>query len=134
MNEGIVMGFISIVGGLGLGAYSMFLVARMREMRHRERLAMIEKGIAPPADLFEWDAGPRNGPYGRRRRSGVLLIFVGLGVMLLIGFGSGRALQGLAVGGFVALIGVAHLVNDRLDRRALKDPNPPPPNSNPPAT
>jgi type VI protein secretion system component VasF len=136
MNEDILIAIIAVGGGLGLGAYSMFLTARMREMRHRERLAMIEKGMAPSADSAgwpDWDEGLRHRPYRQRRRSGVLLIFVGFGLMLLLGFGHQLAVQGLALGGFIALIGVAHLVNDWLDRRAPKVSNPSPHDSSPPA-
>jgi hypothetical protein len=121
----------AILGGLGFAAYAISIKARMREMHHRERLAMIEKGMTPPPlpERPDRDFGCR-----RRRGTGILCIFVGLGLAFLLGYGNGQGMHGYAIGAFVALIGVAVVINSILDSRSLRDPNPPRPDSNPQAT
>jgi uncharacterized protein DUF6249 len=120
----------AILGGLGFAAYAITIKARVREMHHRERLAMIEKGMTPPPLPTGRE---RDYPTHTRRGSGILCIFVGLGLAFLLGYGDHQGIHGYAVGAFVALIGVAMLINSILDSRSLRDSNPSRPDSHPPA-
>jgi len=117
---GIGIAVLAVVGGLGVAYYSMWLQSKARQMKHRERMAMIEKGIAPPALM---ESAAINGVEARKRRSsGVFLICVGIGLALMMGLSKGDTRQ-LWIGGFVALIGVANLVNsvwDERDRRKAR--------------
>ena len=52
-NEGVFF-FLALV----LLGYALYLRFRRRELRHKERMAAIEKGVALP-DLTDIEAGPR---------------------------------------------------------------------------
>jgi hypothetical protein len=94
-------------------------------------MAMIEKGMTPPAEMTL--------PAGRPGETIIesiieaMTIFTGIGLALLLGFGQARGAHGWAIGGFVALIGIAQVINSALDRRALRNSNPSSPNSNLPS-
>jgi hypothetical protein len=53
---------------------------------------------------------------GRHRRAGIMLVGIGLGLMVLIGF-SGSPDGGIAVGGFFCVLGAAFLVNSVFELR-----------------
>jgi uncharacterized protein DUF6249 len=126
---GLAMGFTAMAGGLGIAIYAVWLGGRAREMRHRERLAMIEKGLAP-ADSYE----PAHGSWGlgegyRHRRDGaIMMICVGIGLMMLFGLSSGNW-KSVWIGGFITMFGVGNLtialLNDR-DQRIARRRTPPP--------
>jgi hypothetical protein len=124
----VLVPIVAILGGLGFAGYAMSIKVRMREMHHRERLAMIEKGMTPPPlpTRSDRDFGSRH-----RRGSGIICIFAGLGLAFLLGYGNNQGMQGYAIGAFVALIGVAILINSILDSRPLRDSNPPRSDSSP---
>ena len=118
----IIMGLV-ILSGAGLLMGAMITRRKVREMEHRERLAMIERGLVPPPemDLLRFEAGtgfthPHQPEHLtataiRYRTGGVLLIGLGLGLMLLIAFTSGRPDIGVGIGGAWAILGAASLVN-----------------------
>src|SRR5262245_20837375 len=92
---------------------------RMREMTHRERLAMIDRGLMPSAggDSIRSDALSRSTRFEdqergvRFRTAGVLMIGLGLALTVLIGFAAGQFEIGLGVGGAWAVFGAASLLN-----------------------
>lgn len=122
---------------------------RVREMEHRERLAMIERGLVPAPEVdplgFEAavgltparDAADRStmATAVRYRTAGVLMIGLGLGLMILITFTAGEPGVGVGVGGAWAVLGAASLLNyflmaSRDDRSGPRMPPrwaPPPP-------
>jgi len=126
----LMVPIVAIVGGLCIGAYSMYLKARSREMAHRERLAMIEKGLvpAPEQDPERFDrltGGKRDWhEHGaaRARQSGIMLMGVGVGLAILIGLTSGVLAVGLGVGGFVFMVGLARFVSSAWDTRRIDTP------------
>jgi hypothetical protein len=126
---GLVMGFTAITGGLGIAIYAIWLSGKAREMRHRERLAMIEKGVAPASS---GDLEHGNDSHGRsyrgRRDGGIMMICTGIALMMLFGLSSGNW-KNVWIGGFIAMFGVANLViavlNER-DARASRRPTPKP--------
>ena len=138
---------LAILAGVALMITAMFNRRKMREMEHRERLAMIERGLMPSPEsdpgAFEAAAGfaaPPDEPGVGYRTAGVLMIGFGLGLMLLIGVLSRSVRLGLGIGGVWAIIGAAALVNyyliahreeersqqPRWTPRARKAPEPPP--------
>lgn len=93
----------------------------LREMEHRERLAMIEKGLIPPPELdpagFETRSGVAPPPSASRARSaGVMLIGLGFALILLIGVAGGGVEIGIGIGGAFAMVGAAFLLNAFLSR------------------
>jgi hypothetical protein len=131
---------------------------RVRELEVRERIAMIERGLVPPPEKdpagfdramnryerqrdgdqqWGWRRRPRSS--SRYRSAGITMMGVGVGLALLIGM-TGDATAGIGVGGFLAVVGFAFLVNslfaprqdDYYSSYARNYPPPPPPPSEPP--
>jgi len=115
------MGFLAIVGGLGVAYYSIWLQSRARQMKHKERMAVIEKGILPPA-LMEADAVSGRGRHSQRG-SGVFMICMGIALSLMMWLTSG--IKNVWIGAFIALFGVANLINAHLDDRDRRKSPPP---------
>lgn len=122
-----IMGMI-ILAGVGLLIATMMNRRRMREMTHRERLAMIDRGLIPSPERdpagFESATGLTARPADagtRYRTAGVLMIGLGLALMVLITFTSGEAGVGIGVGGGWAILGAASLFNYFLISRRESD-------------
>ena len=104
---------------------------KVRELEVRERIAMIERGLVPPPEvdprgfdraMDRYDRHRDHRP-GRHRRSGVTLIGVGFGLMVLISFAGESPRQGFGVGGFLVILGLAFFINSLFESHEL----PPPP-------
>jgi hypothetical protein len=105
--------FIVLIGTFSLVAYWMSRQAKTRELLHRERLAMIEKGLMPsnwppPGESDEVSVRPRY------RSIGVVIAALGFGLMLIIGVAAGEGRIGVGIGGAVAVLGLALFVNSYL--------------------
>ena len=92
----------------------------LREMEHRERIAMIQSGMvpAPEADplAFETQLGPASTTLSRKdrwRTAGTLTIGFGLALLILLAF-TGEGDIGVAVGGAFVVLGVSLLLNGML--------------------
>ena len=138
---------VAILAGCTVAIVGTLARNRVRELEIRERIAMIEKGLVPPPevdprgferamarqDLQSFQARYR--PYGRHRRGGITLIGVGLGLMVLITFVDSNPRDGIGVGGFLVIIGLAFLINSMFESRELDPgPRPSPGSSTPPST
>jgi hypothetical protein len=132
-----------IAAGVILMSVAMVNRRKIREMEHRERLAMIQRGLVPSPESdpggFEAATGLTGGSpsagAARYRTAGVLMIGLGLGFMMLISFAAGSAAVGIGVGGAWALLGAASLLNYVLMTRSERQHTPasrwtpPPPRS-----
>ncbi|HZR23136.1 MAG TPA: DUF6249 domain-containing protein [Vicinamibacterales bacterium] len=116
---------IAIIGGIATAIVGTINKARIRELEIRERIAMIERGMVPAPEVdphgFDRamsrmdtfvDRSHRSAPE-RHRRAGVILMGVGFGLMVLIGFADrGRNIsEAFGVGGFIVILGAAFLVS-----------------------
>lgn len=144
----LILSALVIVAGFGIIVLGLRHRGKMLEMLHRERLAMIERGLAPspehdPGRLREpfpfqgvdrtWPRHPRARP-SRTLSMGIFIIAVGLGFAMLIGFAADTPRVGVGIGGAIALLGAAFVVMALLAQRddAIGDwhpPSPPPPPS-----
>ena len=125
---------VAIIGGITVAVVGMLSKARVREAEIRERIAMIERGLVPPPEKdpegFEramhrydrvrgendgWDWHGRSSR--RYRGAGVTLIGVGLGLMLLIGVAGDEPGNGVGIGGFLVVLGLAFFVNALFESR-----------------
>jgi hypothetical protein len=112
-----------ILAGVAVLWMAMQNRRHIRELEHRERLAMIDRGLMPPPELdpgrFEQQAGLTSEAPGasRSRSAGVMLIGLGLALMMLITFAGGGGDVGLGIGGAFALLGAAFVVNGSLQAR-----------------
>jgi len=126
-NAIVIFLVLSIVAGVLLMIAAMNNRQKVREMEHRERLAMIERGIVPSPETnpaaFEAAIGIGNEPSRdvdrsqRYRTAGVLLIGLGLGLIFLIGVAAGSPGIGLGIGGAWISLGAASLLNYSLMSR-----------------
>ena len=110
---------VAIAGGVVLMIAAMNNRRQVREMAHRERLAMIERGLIPSPETdpqrFEAVTGltapkaPRRGE--RFRTVGVSMIGLGAGLGLLI-IATGNPVEvGVGIGGAWIALGGASLLN-----------------------
>jgi len=120
-----LIAFTMIVAATVVFIMSAIQRGKLREMAHRERLAMIERGVAPPPEVdpgrFEramgqplWDEEVA-ARAARYRRMGV--IFMGLGVALwfIITFAGDAPEEGFGVGGAIVVLGAALYINSQLE-------------------
>ena len=135
---------IPIVGTICTFAYVIVLTlskARVRELEVRERIAMIERGLVPPPEvdprgfdramLRMADSRRQRAP-GRHRRAGITLMGVGFGLMMLISVAGGAMNEGVGVGGFFVIMGLAFFINGLFDHPADHfEPAPPRPLADP---
>jgi hypothetical protein len=115
------MAFLSLIGGVLIIIAGLRQHTRKLEMRHRERMAMIERGLVPgPAadpEAFERVDLPPDHPPSRATSIGVVIVALGFGLMLLIAFAADAAEAGVGVGGAIVMVGAAFIVNGELKRR-----------------
>jgi hypothetical protein len=104
--------------GMFSGVFIVYMGLRQRsqqmEMRHRERMAMIERGQIP---LSESSGGV---PHLRRIESGsaparslsvgIIVVGLGLALMTIIGIAAESPEVGVGVGGAIAILGGAFIV------------------------
>ena len=116
---------VGILGGISVAITSIRAEARLRELRIRERIAMIEKGLVPAPEIdpggFDRAMGRHDQTYSRARRhrsAGITMMGVGFGLMLLITMLSTSARTGLGVGGFLVVLGLACLINSLFESRS----------------
>jgi hypothetical protein len=122
----VALSALGIMAGVLVIWMAMQSRRQIREMEHRERLAMIEKGIVPAPELdpgaFDriFGAAPTTQSPGvvRARSGGVLMIALGLAFMFMLSFAAGEPGVGVGIGGAFALVGGGFFVNSFLMSRA----------------
>src|SRR5262245_32899947 len=115
----VIVFAIIVAGGLTIVISGMRPRARILEMMHRERIAMIEKGIVPPPErdpeVFEQNVRERRSVAAQRMQSvAIVTIGFGLALALLISVTARTPEVGLGIGGSIVVLGTALLVNARL--------------------
>jgi hypothetical protein len=134
---GPLIPIVAIIGAFATAIVQSIQRARIRELEIRERIAMIERGLMPPPEvdprgfdraMHRYDRLSVSSSAGRHRRAGIVLMGVGVGMMILIGF-SGAPDEGLGIGGFLCVLGLAFLINSLFE---LRQPSAPP-TSGPPS-
>jgi hypothetical protein len=133
---------LMIFAGVAVLWMAMHNRRMMREFEHRERLAMIDRGLVPPPERdpggFESRTGvaaPERSGATRSRSAGIIMIGFGLALMMLIAFAAREPEVGVGIGGAFALLGAAFVFNAAaLNRRENARSYPPlPPLSRPTA-
>ena len=121
------------------GVFIVFLGLRQRsqqlEMRHRERMAMIERGQIPlnEPSAFLHDKPAMLPGAARSSRSlsiGIIVVGLGLALMTIISVAAESPEVGIGVGGAIAILGgsfIARAIVVRPDGRVI--PPPPAPRS-----
>ena len=119
-QEEVLISLISVIVFAALGVLWMAITSRraVREMEHRERLAMIQRGLVPAPESdplgFESAVAPFSGDDRRGdrwRTAGTLTIGFGLALTTLLTFTAGEVGVGFGVGGAFVVLGSAILLN-----------------------
>ena len=122
----VVLIVVSMVIFAGVGLLWLAMASRraFREMEHRERLAMIQRGLVPSPESdplgFEMQVEPFTGDAlkaERWRTAGTLIVGLGLALMVLLTFTAGDISMGLGVGGAFAVLGATFLLSSRQQQR-----------------
>jgi hypothetical protein len=127
----VFMAIIGMLAGVGIIWMAMQNRRHLRELEHRERLAMIERGLMPSPETdpvaFEraimLARSPEPRGTTRMRSAGVMMIALGIGFMFLLSFTAGEPGVGIGVGGAFAILGAAFFINSSLISRS--NPYPP---------
>jgi hypothetical protein len=117
---------VAVIGGVLVVIAGMRHRARILEMAHRERLAMIERGLTPPVDVVQ---AYRDQPSARGRRllsAGIVVVGLGLALGMLIAFASREEEIAVGVGGAIAVMGAAFIAT-ALVIRSMSGPEQGPP-------
>lgn len=114
-----------IVGGIGIILMAMKQRSQTMEMKHRERMAMIERGLltAPERNPGAFEAALHHHdqvaePPGSSISFGVIVIALGIGFMLMVGFAGDSPGAAIGVGGATVVLGIAFIVIGELKRRS----------------
>ena len=122
----------AITGWALITLYRIHIAGRTREHLHRERLAMIERGLVPPPEAdpqtFERIMGAMRRPDrgAHSLRVGLLVVATGIGLAIMGYLGTIRDSGGVGTGAFLVLIGIAFLVNSIFEARAKRSDQQPP--------
>jgi hypothetical protein len=120
-----ILCLVTIVAGVAVLWMAMQNRRHIRELEHRERLAMIDRGLVPPPELDpeQFERGTGVGSAGsnvsaaRFRTLGVIMIGCGLALMMIIGFAGDAPRAALGVGGAFAVLGAAFFFNGKMMSR-----------------
>jgi len=118
---------VAIVAWVTYGIVATLSRHRLRELEIRERIAMIERGLVPPPEvdprgfdraMSRIDRQESRHGSGRHRRAGIIIMGVGFGLMLMIGFAGEDPSRAIGVGGFLVVLGLSFFVTSLFDNRA----------------
>jgi hypothetical protein len=128
---GVFIPIVAILAGIGVAIVGMLTAHRQRlqrnELRHRERLAAIDKGFELPPDPP--DAEPKAGDDARFLRHGLVLLAIGVTVTAAMIQIPDKDLPWLF--GFIpGAIGIAYLVYFAIRARLAARGTPPGPGPN----
>lgn len=126
------------VVGMFAGVIVILMAMRQRshqlEMLHRERMAMIERGQNPLQAESDAPASRRGGSVAASRSLslGIVVVGLGLSLMTIISIAGGSPETGVGVGGAIAIVGAAFIVNSQVTRQVPagsppRHSSPPPP-------
>ena len=132
---------VAILGGCTVAIVGTLARAKVREAEIRERIALIEKGLMPPPEVdprgfdramerMERLDGRYRGP-GKQRRGGIVLLGVGVGLMVM--FRLTGETDGVGIGGFLAVLGIAFIISSLFDDSRRLHPGQNQPGWTPPA-
>ncbi len=108
-----------IVGGFVLLWMTVLRGFKQAEFRHKERMAMIERGLTPPDPVLGDPTLQR--AHGFKMTLGILMCGLGLALFMLIGFASGEPGIAFGVGGACVMLGLALVVSAFNTKREARE-------------
>jgi hypothetical protein len=114
-----------IAGGVFVIVNALKYRAKILEMAHRERLAMIERGLKPiGGPLTDLSPGRAKGRSSRMMSGGIVVVGLGLALAMVIGFTSREPEIAVGIGGAVAILGAAFIVTAYVTHQEPKPAEP----------
>lgn len=126
--------FVILLSGVVIVIAGMVFKARTLDLEHRERLAMIERGLTPPPESSPTGSVTKPVPAAtnRARSFGIIVIGIGFAFMCLIGIAAEAPQAAIGIGGAIVILGSAFIVRSLLvapgpsqTRHELVPPAPP---------
>ena len=102
----LVLPGLFILGGFAVMVATVIRNGKVAELRHRERMAMIERGLTPP----EPGSGEAASHQAPKMTLGIVLCGLGTALFMLIAFAGGEVGIGTGVGGAFVAVGVAFVI------------------------
>jgi hypothetical protein len=112
-----------IAGGVVVMVAAILRGGKIAELRHRERMAMIERGMTPPEPV-PGEGGPQRAQ-GFKTTLGIILCGLGVALFLLIGFTAGDVGVATGVGGAFVAVGLAFMASAVVARDPQMGGSPP---------
>jgi hypothetical protein len=101
----LILPGLLIAGGFAVLVATIVRGGKVAELRHRERMAMIERGMTPPEPVAG-DGGMQRAS-GFKTTLGIVLSGLGLALFMLIAFAAGDVGVATGVGGAFVALGLA---------------------------
>ena len=124
-----VLFLIGVITAIAAGVTIVMMGINQRtnqlEMRHRERMAMIERGMMPPSEGRFPEAEPHVVSFHEKRRGaasrsqmtfGIVLIGAGLAFMTIVGIAADTPSVAIGIGGAFVVFGAALIVISQVAR------------------
>jgi predicted anti-sigma-YlaC factor YlaD len=105
----LVLPGLFILGGFAVMVATVIRNGKVAELRHRERMAMIERGLTPPEPVLGAAGSPQAS--SSRMTTGIVLCGLGAALFMLIAFAGGQVGIGTGVGGAFAAVGAAFMAS-----------------------
>jgi hypothetical protein len=122
--EALLFAIVFVIG-MFMGVLIIYMGLRQRsellQMRHRERMAMIEKGQIPLNDgplSHEGQHRPKALPASRSLSLGIIVVGIGLALATMISFAADSPEVGVGLGGAIAILGGAFIARSLLVRES----------------
>jgi hypothetical protein len=129
----LILSALLIISGVVLVLAAMMRRQRIVEMAHKERMAMIERGLGPvspsqadPASALFLHDRTTAATRSRMLSGGIAVIGFGLGLMTLIGIAGGASDAAVGIGGAIMVLGASFVVIALVRGRDPEPPLPPP--------
>ena len=117
MEPEVLLFALMFTVGMFCGVFVIFLAMRQRsellERRHRERMAMIERGQIP---LPEPTVRRGSGASSRALSLGIIVVGLGLALMTIIGIAGETPSVGIGIGGAIMIVGASFIVRSLVVR------------------
>ena len=114
-----------IAGGVFVVVSALKYRAKILEMAHRERLAMIERGLKPVGGpLTSFSPNRPKARASRMMSGGIVVVGLGLAMATVIGFASREPGIAVGIGGAIAILGAAFIVTAYVTHQEPKPAEP----------
>jgi hypothetical protein len=111
---GILIPIVAILGGFTVAIVAIIMKGKEEELRRRERIIAMEKGLPLPPEPVPEAKKPN---YARTRTWGLVLTFIGIALVVSIMVSSEGSPRHGIWGGVVLALGLALLISATLQKR-----------------